>query len=132
VVVDPAAVAANQWTLDSSVNVNSWNNNWSNAANCTGGAPNGVGAVANLLRRPTASQTVTIDAPVTLGTLNIDNSNSYTLAGSSTITMNVASGSAAINVINRGSHTISAPLVFSAAATLAIDTGSILTASGSW
>ncbi|WP_428936808.1 family 10 glycosylhydrolase [Fontivita pretiosa] len=128
---DAAARAPNQWTLDSAIYTQAPDTNWTNAANWTGGVPNGPGATANLLRRPSgASQTVTVNAPITLGTLNIDNRNSYLITGSATITMDVASGAAAVNVINRGSHTIAAPIRLNDPTRFAIDVGATLAITG--
>ena len=122
---DAGARAANQWTFDA-------NGTWNNSGHWTGGVPNGVGKVANLLRRGTANRTVTLDVPVTLGTLTLDNSNSYTIAGggANQMTMDDTSGTAKINVINRGSHTISAPVTVNDALDLFVDRGSQLRLTG--
>jgi uncharacterized lipoprotein YddW (UPF0748 family) len=121
---DAAAVAPNQWTLDS-------NGAWAFAGNWTGPVPNGVGATANLLRRGTAPRTLTLGAATTLGSLTLDNSFTYTIAGPSALTLDVASGSASVNVVNRGSHVISAPIVFNDPTNISVDVGSTLTFSGS-
>ncbi|HEV8293616.1 MAG TPA: family 10 glycosylhydrolase, partial [Tepidisphaeraceae bacterium] len=120
---DPAAIAPNQWTLDA-------NGNWSAAGNWTGGIPKTVGATANLLRRATAARTISLDVPISLGVLNFDNSFAYTLNGPSTLTLDVAAGNASINVINRGSHTISAPLALNDPTTISVDTGAQLNLTG--
>jgi uncharacterized lipoprotein YddW (UPF0748 family) len=120
---DPAAIAPNQWTLDA-------NGNWSNAGNWTGPIPNAIGATANLLRRATASRTLTLTAPTTLGSLTFDNSFSYTLAGPSTLTLDVPSGVASLTVVNRGAHTISAPISFNDPTNISIDTAATLTLAG--
>ena len=57
----------------------------------------------------TAPRTVTVDVPVTVGRIDFDNANAYTIAGSNTVTLDATSGDAQINVTS-GSHTISAPL----------------------
>jgi hypothetical protein len=54
---------------------------------------------------------VTVDIPVTVGILDLDNTNAYTVDGTNTLTLNATTGDAEINVV-RGSHTISAPLTF--------------------
>ena len=87
--------------------------NWSNAANWVTGIPNAAGGVANFLDTITAPRTVTVDEPVTVGTITFNNSNSYTLmdpTGTNSITMDNAGDSAAI-IVALGSHTIAAPLV---------------------
>jgi hypothetical protein len=116
---DPAAVAPDQFTANANVN-------WHNASHWVGGAPHGVGAAANLLRRSTAARTIALDRPTTLGTLTIDNSLSYTLAGPGTLTLDAASGSASINIINRGSHTIAAPVALNDDVAVFVDNGSAL------
>jgi autotransporter-associated beta strand protein/uncharacterized repeat protein (TIGR03803 family) len=89
---------------------------WSNSANWIGGVPNGAGdgAVFNL---PTASAiTVTLDMPVTIGSLQFANSGignlGYTLTGSggNTLTFNNSGSGATITVID-GSHAINAPVI---------------------
>lgn len=130
VAFNPAAIAANQWTLNSASNVNSANNHWTNAANWTGGVPNAVGAAANLLRRAAAAQQINVNANVTVGTLTLDNLNGYTLNGSGTLTMDSSSTSAAISVVNRGAHTIAAALKFNDNTDITTDWKSTLTMSG--
>ncbi|MEX2138730.1 MAG: PEP-CTERM sorting domain-containing protein [Pirellulales bacterium] len=83
--------------------------NWSTAGNWSGGVPNATGAQAVLGSIITQPRTVTVDTPITVGRLDLDNTNAYTIAGSGALTLNATSGDAQINV-PRGSHTISAPL----------------------
>ncbi len=94
----------------------SWNvdsdGNWSAGANWTGGAaPNGVDHAATFGPIITAGRTITVDAAQTVGAITFDNAAaSYTIAGGSGITLDVASGDAEINVAS-GSHTIAAPIM---------------------
>jgi hypothetical protein len=53
---------------------------------------------------------VNVNSPVTVGMINFDSANSYTIAGPGAITMAGPAGVVAINVAN-GSHTIAAPIV---------------------
>jgi uncharacterized lipoprotein YddW (UPF0748 family) len=100
-----AAVAADQWRFDGS-------ESWQNAANWQGPVPNAVGATANLFRRATGNSTITLASNITLGRLNIDNNAaSYTVGGNAQISFDVTSGSAEIDVVNRGTHTISTTTV---------------------
>jgi hypothetical protein len=78
--------------------------NWANNA-----VPNGVDAIANFSRNITAPSTVTLDSPVTLGTLVLNSPLSYTIAGASNLILQ-SSGTASINVLT-GSHEISVPVV---------------------
>ena len=93
---------ASQWALPA-------DSQWSIPGNWTGPVPNGVDAGASFLDAPPGPRTVTIDVPVTVGTLNLDNANAYTLAGASQITMQASGGPAIVNVAG-GSHTITAPV----------------------
>ena len=79
--------------------------NWTN-----NNIPNGVDQTANFLTDITAPITVTLDSPVTLGTLRINSPQSYTLMGASNLILQTSSGNASINVL-AGSHEISVPVV---------------------
>lgn len=86
-------------------------NNWSVATNWTDASiPNSAGAHAQFLNGIATPGTVTVDVPVTVGRITLDNTLGYTLAGSNALTMDVPSGSATISVVS-GNHTISAPLI---------------------
>ncbi len=79
--------------------------NYSNADAWLGGVvPNGANQVANFGGTGGA---VTVDSPVTLGAVKFDSASSYTLGGSSTITLQGASPSV---TSLRGNHTVSAPV----------------------
>ena len=127
---DAAAVATDQWTLDSSVNSNSFDNHWTNAANWQGGVPDAIGATANFLRRATTPQTVNVDGNVTVGAITFDNGNAYTLSGTGMITIDVPTGAGAITVRNRGLHHIESAVAFNDDATLAVDHKATLNLSG--
>ena len=131
-----SATAGLTWTgasLAQAWNLNG-NGNWGVAANWTpASVPNGVGASASLLNTIlTAPRTVSLNVPVTLGTLTFGgNTNfAYTIGGTNTLTFDVAAGNAALNVTGTAAHVISRPIVLSD--TLAIDQGSTgtLTLSG--
>ncbi len=89
---------------------------WSNSGNWTGGVPNGIGAGAVFNVATTAAVTVTLDTPVTLGSLQLGNSRSagvgYTLSGSgsNTLTLN-NSGNGATITVTGGAHAIDAPVI---------------------
>ncbi len=103
--VTAVAVAANSfWNVDA-------DGNWGTSANWSPTvSPNAVGGTANFGTIITSTHTVTVNAAKTVGTINFDNVNSYVIAGTEILTLDVASGSAGINVL-AGSHTISAPVV---------------------
>lgn len=117
------ATAPNQWTFDG-------NANWHHSGNWTGGVPNGVGATANLLRRGTAPRTITLGASATVGTLRIDNSQRYTIAGAGKLIFDVSAGSATLEVVNRGGHVVSAPVTLNDSLNIIVDRGAQLTLSG--
>ena len=103
---------------------------WSLKGNWSAGLPSGFGATANFLGAISADRTVTLDGPQMVGTMNFDSANSYTIAGTSTLTIDLPSGSDAINVMS-GSHTIAAPVVVNKNTTITVtQAGDTLTMSG--
>ncbi len=94
--------SATTWNVDADAN-------WSGANNWTLGIPNAADAKAVLGPAITQPRTVTVDTGITAGALDFNSPNAYTIAGPNTLTLDVTSGAAEINVLN-GSHTISAPL----------------------
>ena len=118
-----AGLAAWFWCAVSAAQVGtpvSWtgavNGDWSFATNwSTGTVPNAVGAWA-ALKAPAATMNVTLDEPVTLGTLEFGNSASpsagYALsaAGSNTLAMNNGGVGAAI-IVDNGAHVVNAPVI---------------------
>jgi hypothetical protein len=90
------------WNVDAS-------GNWASVANWTDGDPNHAGATAVFGNKITAPRTVTVDAPVTVGRIDFENANAYTIDGGNTLTLEATSGAVQINVAS-GSHTISAPV----------------------
>ena len=98
--------SAATWNVDAS-------SNWNSALNWSGSGtlpPNGANTTAIFDSAITAARTITVDTDVTVGTLTFNNTNTYTISGPGTITLQVGGGNAAINVTN-GSHEISAPLI---------------------
>jgi glucose/arabinose dehydrogenase len=85
--------------------------NWSIGSNWTGGmSPNGAGQSATLGPIITADRALILDVARTVGAITFDNADGrYTIAGPNMLTLDAASGDAAINVTT-GSHTISAPV----------------------
>jgi hypothetical protein len=87
------------------------NGTWATAANwANGGVPNAVGAIADFRTIITAPRSVTYSGTVTVGTMDFDSTQSYSIVGGvaapSTLHLNVASGNAAVNVAS-GNHSIS-------------------------
>ena len=114
-------------------NVNA-NGSWGTATNWSPVlVPNGVGASASLPNILTAARTITLNLPVTLGTLSLDGGFNYTISGTgavNTLRFDAAAGNAALNVTGTAAHTISRPIVLTD--TLVINQGSTgaLTLSG--
>lgn len=91
-------------------NVNA-SGNWGTAANWTNldagtSYPSGIDAVANLINQISGTTTVTLNVPVTLGTLNIGDlsgGHSFKTSGG-TLTFDVSSGNAQLNMVNDGGN----------------------------
>lgn len=94
--------APSEWNVDSG-------GNWSTAGNWLNGVPNQTGATAKFAAAITSPATVTVDSANTVGAIQFNNVNSYTLAGTFTLSMNASSGNASIEILG-GNHEISAPL----------------------
>jgi hypothetical protein len=90
---------------------------WDNASNWQSGLPNAAGATANFVESITAASTVTLLSSETVGIVNFDSPNSYTLAGSGTLNLMNTSGPSVVNSW-AGSQTISAPIVFTSGLTV--------------
>ncbi len=110
------------WTLNGS-------GNWSATANWSGGTvAGGTGAAANISTlNITANQTITLDTAVTVGSIVFQDattaSNAWTLAGANVLTLDVASGTASLRVLNQ-TATISAPIAGSDGITILSPTAS--------
>ena len=111
-------LAATQWGVNSSGDWNS-GNNW------IGPLPNGVDATARLLNMSTSAHTVFSDGPITLGTLRIENSATYQINGSGSLTMQVSTGAASINV-SGATHQINLPLTIASNTNINVAAGATL------
>ena len=127
--VTPLATSLGFWTASSG--------SWSIGANWAGSvAPNAASAGAVLNASTTAAVTVTLDEPVTLGTLQFGNSSAvntaaYTLSGSGAKLLTLTnSGSGATISVNGGSQVISAPLTLADSLTVTPSAGASLSISG--
>jgi hypothetical protein len=99
---------------------------WHNFANWVGLIPNGVGSAAFFKGSISASRTVYTDIATTVGTLSFDSANTYVIAGSATLSLEVSTGSAAIDLIS-GSHKINLPLDFVSDTNINVASGQTLT-----
>lgn len=99
---------------------------WSEVANwSTTSVPNAVDAKALLGGVIDAPRTVYADSGVTLGSLKFDNPNGYQIAGQGSLSLDVSSGTATIDVM-LGSHKINLPLFVKDPATANIQAGASL------
>ncbi len=122
-----------------------WKNNaggnWNAASNWSSGVvPNGTDKVANFTSPIMAPRTVTLDAPMTVGTLDFNNANAYTIAGTgpNVLSLDASAGTYARMDVYLGNHVVSTPVSI-VNDTVAIDlypgtsltlTGSLTNASG--
>lgn len=97
--------APSEWNVDT-------NGAWSVAGNWVNGIPNAIGVTAKFGTIITAPRAVNLDSARTVGAIQFNNANSYTISGASLLTLNATTGNAGIEVL-AGSHTISAPLSLS-------------------
>jgi hypothetical protein len=103
--------------------------NWGVPGNWIGAVPNGPGTVANFGPVITAPRTVTVDAPKTVGTINFNSADSYTIAGPGTLTLQSNGTATSAISVTAGTHTISAPLASASSTRMTVTTGARLTAS---
>ncbi|HYO07638.1 MAG TPA: hypothetical protein VER17_01575 [Tepidisphaeraceae bacterium] len=112
-------VAANGYTnLENYLNhltlVAGWNNSaggaWSSVSNWAGTKPGATDATAIFGPVISSARTVTLDAAATVGQILFDSAGSYTIGGTAALTLDVISGTAAVDVAS-GSHSITAPVV---------------------
>ena len=99
--------------------------NWQTLANWNASPPNSIGATAYFGSAINSPRTVYTNIPVTVGTVTFDNANTYVLAGSGPLTLQVSTGSAAINVL-QGTHKINLPLTFASDTTITVENGATL------
>ncbi|MCB1109722.1 MAG: autotransporter domain-containing protein [Chlamydiia bacterium] len=106
---------------------------WNNNANWNPTTfPNAAGDVAQLFVGIVAASSIDLGQTITIGTLNIDNANNYTVQ-SDTLALQVSSGNATINVTNangNGQHTISSNITISNPLTINQASTSTFTLSG--
>jgi hypothetical protein len=96
------------------ISSSTWNTNgsgsWSAGSNWLGGVPDGIAATANFGSIITSAATVTLDGNRTVGAVNFNNTSKYTIAGASTLALDVNAGVATIRVTDFGSHEIATPV----------------------
>jgi len=99
---------------------------WNVSGNWGDGLPNGIGSVALLGPVINSAQTVYTNSAITVGTLKFDNANSYMVTGQGSLTLQVASGTASVEV-TQGSHKINLPSIFASDTNITVASGATLT-----
>ena len=110
--------------------------NWNLGANWTGGTvPNGAQSTA-VVNKPVGNSTVaiTLDTPVTLGTLQLGNSTGtggYTINGTltNTLTFDNGTGTAVLSASN-GDHTLATPITLNSSLSVSPSAGALIAISG--
>lgn len=124
VVVKAIPAVAQKWADDS-------DGVWSDSGNWLGPVPSTYHHDANFTDAITAPRTVTVDGMFTVGSINFDNANRYTIAGGGTLRLD-DSYAGRINVLS-GSHTIEANVNFARDTTVHVAApGSTLTATNAY
>jgi hypothetical protein len=115
----PTASTSAVWTVTGSGNWNS-SSNWENSV-----TPNSVGAAAEFFGTNGTSYSIYSDVPVTAGTLNFVNADTYVIDGAGSLTLQVASGSAQVNV-QQGTQVIDLPMTIASNTVFNIAAGAAL------
>jgi autotransporter-associated beta strand protein len=117
----------NKWTWAANAG-----GNWSSSGSWINyGVPSGSGIQIAFDGAISAPRPITLDVSPTAGTLTFDNAaNSYTLAGTGTLTLATTQGDAAVQVLS-GTHSISANVVLNSNSDVVVSgTGDLLTLGG--
>lgn len=85
---------------------------WTTAAWGAPGVPNAAGANANLLAQG-APTSLNLDAPVTVGHVQLDGANAWTVSGTNTLTIQADLGGVSVLSAPSGTHTLAVPLALS-------------------
>jgi autotransporter-associated beta strand protein len=114
-----------QWNVDA-------DGSWSLAANWQPQVvPDGAATGASFLGKITAPRTVTLDGSRTVGSLNFDNANKYTIAAGTGGTLNIGDATTAGSVtVGANSHEISAAVAINGNTNVTVGAGGGLTLSG--
>lgn len=117
-------VLAETWNLNAD---GDWGvpGNWSPA-----NVPNGVGASATLGGVITAPRTVSLDIPVTVGTITVSGINTYTLNGPNPLTFDAATGNAGVTVSGTGDLIVNPGVVLNDTLAVNAATGGVLRFAG--
>jgi len=110
---------AHTWNLQGFGNYNN-PQSWGDQA-----VPNGVGVEADFFGAISTPSSVVADTPITLGTVHFNNANEYVLGGAGSLTLQVTSGSALVQV-DQGTDELNLPTVVASNTTLNVAAGANL------
>jgi autotransporter-associated beta strand protein len=120
----PGIAPAQTWALNG-------NGNWGTAGNWSPATtPNAVGAAVTFGPGMTGNRTVTANIPITLGSVAISGSRTFTIAGANPLTFDVASGLASVTSTATVQQTFSAPIVLNDTLSIVNTSTAALTFSG--
>jgi hypothetical protein len=114
-----AVVLSSNWNVPAS-------GDWNVSSNWDAGVPNGIDTTANLSSAAKSSTVVFTTAADTVGTLNFNNSNTYQVTGTGSLTLQVSSGTAGINVLQAGTQEINLPLTIASNTVFNVSNGANL------
>ena len=100
-----------------------WNTaaNWANA-----GVPNAVDAEADFFGAITGNHTVVTDVPVTVGTINFNNANTYEISGAGSLTLQTSVFASAQVIVQAGTQEINLPTTIASNTIFNVATGATL------
>jgi len=91
----------------------------------SGQIPNAIDAQTEFFGAITSAQTVFTNTPVTVGSMNFNNANTYVISGAGSITIQVAAGSGSI-LVQQGTHKVNLPVRFASNASVTANAGAVL------
>ncbi len=117
------AALMHEWTTNGS-------GTWSVTGSWTGGVPNAPGAAARFGSAIALPRTISLTSSATAGLVEFDNANTYTIGGTSTLTLDATVGVASVRTLS-GTHVMSAPLEIVDTTEFDVFSGATLSLTGS-
>jgi arabinogalactan endo-1,4-beta-galactosidase len=107
-----------------------WNTNgsssWNTAGNWTNSTPNGTDIEADFLGAITSNQTISTSSSETLGVIRFQNTNTYSITGSGSLTLKASVGWT-YGVVQQGAQVIDVPVTIASSSIFAASSGASLT-----
>ncbi len=116
--VNAFAASQHQWNTAAS-------SDWNTTGNWTNGSPNGAGVEADFFSAIGSMQTISTSSAITLGTMNFNNTNSYIIGGTGSLTLQDQVGYANV-VVQSGAQQISVPLTIAGDTIFTVYSGAAL------